>query len=93
MHSWPGNVRELENRIKRAVLMAEGAVITAADLELAAAPSRYGTLDLRKARSHAERDVIQMALAQSGGNLSRAAKLLGISRPTLYGLLEEFKLA
>ena len=93
MHSWPGNVRELENRVKRAVLMAEGAVITAADLELATTPSRYGTLDLRKARSHAERDVIQMALAQSGGNLSRAAKLLGISRPTLYGLLDEFKLA
>ncbi|HXP29835.1 MAG TPA: PEP-CTERM-box response regulator transcription factor [Stellaceae bacterium] len=87
-HAWRGNVRELENRVKRAVVMAEGASITAADLELAPADLPYGTLDLREARARAERDVIQMAMAQSGGNLTRAAKLLGISRPTLYGLLE-----
>jgi two-component system NtrC family response regulator len=88
VHEWRGNVRELENRVKRALVMAEGASVTAADLELAPADLPYGTLDLREARARAERDVIQMALAQSGGNLSRAAKLLGISRPTLYGLLE-----
>jgi two-component system NtrC family response regulator len=88
VHPWRGNVRELENRVKRAVVMAEGAAISASDLELAPAELPFGSLDLREARARAERGVIQMALAQSGGNLSRASKLLGISRPTLYGLLE-----
>ena len=88
VHPWRGNVRELENRVKRAVVMAEGVTISAADLELAPAELPFGSLDLREARARAERGVTQMALAQSGGNLSRAAKLLGISRPTLYGLLE-----
>jgi two-component system NtrC family response regulator len=87
-HPWRGNVRELENRVKRSVVMAEGINVTAADLELAPAEMPFGSLDLREARSRAERGVVQMALAQSGGNLSRAARLLGISRPTLYGLLE-----
>jgi two-component system NtrC family response regulator len=88
VHPWRGNVRELENRVKRGVVMAEGAAISASDLELAPAELPFGSLDLREARARAERGVIQMALAQSGGNLSRASKLLGISRPTLYGLLE-----
>ena len=92
VHPWRGNVRELENRVKRAVVMAEGLAITAADLELAPAELPYGSLDLREARSRAERGVVQMALAQSSGNLSRASKLLGISRPTLYGLLEGLNL-
>jgi len=87
-HPWRGNVRELENRVKRAVVMADGATISAADLELAAAELPNGSLDLREARARAERGVVQMALAQTNGNLSRASKLLGISRPTLYGLLE-----
>jgi two-component system NtrC family response regulator len=87
-HPWRGNVRELENRVKRAVVMADGVAISAADLELAPAALPYGSLDLREARARAERGVVQMALAQTNGNLSRAAKLLGISRPTLYGLLE-----
>jgi two-component system, NtrC family, response regulator len=87
-HGWRGNVRELETRVKRAAVMAEGLSISAGDLELAAADRPYGSLDLRQARSRAERGVVQMALAQSGGNLSRAARLLGISRPTLYGLLD-----
>ena len=87
-HPWRGNVRELENRVKRAVVMADGAAISAADLELAAAELPNGSLDLREARARAERGVVQMALAQTNGNLSRASKLLGISRPTLYGLLE-----
>jgi two-component system, NtrC family, response regulator len=87
-HPWRGNVRELENRVKRGVVMADGSTITAADLELAAAELPNGSLDLREARARAERGVVQMALAQTNGNLSRASKLLGISRPTLYGLLE-----
>jgi two-component system NtrC family response regulator len=85
---WRGNVRELENRIKRAVVMADGTHLTAADLELAPPASDSEELDLRIARSRAERTVIQRALAQSNGNLSIAAKLLGVSRPTLYSLLE-----
>ncbi len=87
-HPWRGNVRELENRVKRGVVMADGNAISASDLELAAAELPNGSLDLREARARAERGVVQMALAQTNGNLSRASKLLGISRPTLYGLLE-----
>ncbi len=86
-HAWPGNVRELENRMKRATVMAEGRMIDAADLELA--PARASTsLDLRAARLRAEREVLQLALVRSNGTLSVAARLLGISRPTLYGLME-----
>jgi two-component system NtrC family response regulator len=87
-HRWPGNVRELENRVKRAVVMAEGRQLGSEDLELTAAKDNVVDLDLRAARLRAEREVLQMALANSNGTLSVAAKLLGISRPTLYGLME-----
>jgi two-component system NtrC family response regulator len=92
-HDWPGNVRELENRLKRAVVMADGRMIDAADLELAAADDDLPDLDLRTARLRAEREVISAALARSNNTLSVAAKLLGVSRPTLYGLLETHGLA
>jgi two-component system NtrC family response regulator len=87
-HAWPGNVRELENRVKRAVVMAEGRQLGPEDLELSAGQDNVVGLDLRAARLRAERDVLQMALTRSNGTLSAAAKLLGISRPTLYGLME-----
>ena len=87
-HTWPGNVRELENRMKRAVVMTERRLIDAADLELAPATRSVMPLDLRAARLRAEREVLQLALARANGTLSVAAKLLGISRPTLYGLME-----
>jgi two-component system, NtrC family, response regulator len=87
-HPWPGNVRELENRVKRAVVMAEGRQLGAEDLELTQAKDIVVDLDLRAARLRAERDVLLQALAHSNGTLSVAAKLLGISRPTLYGLME-----
>jgi two-component system NtrC family response regulator len=87
-HAWPGNVRELENRMKRAVVMTERRMIDAADLELAPATHAVVPLDLRAARLRAEREVLQLALARANGTLSVAAKLLGISRPTLYGLME-----
>ena len=87
-HDWPGNVRELENRMKRAVVMAERRTIDASDLELAAPGPEVPDLDLRAARLRAERDVIREALARSNNTLSVAARLLGVSRPTLYGLLE-----
>jgi two-component system NtrC family response regulator len=90
---WPGNVRDLENRVKRAVVMSEGRLIVASDLELPTAEDGITTddglqLDLRKARMRAEREVVQKAMTQSNGTISTAAKLLGISRPTLYALLE-----
>jgi two-component system NtrC family response regulator len=84
-HDWPGNVRELENRVKRAVIMADGTLLSAADLDLA--PSRAAAaqeFDLRGARDRAEREAIRRALLREQGNVSRAARLLGVSRPTLY---------
>jgi two-component system, NtrC family, response regulator len=86
-HPWPGNVRELENRVKRAVVMSEQPIIEPADLELAPAVER-DDLDLRLARTRVERQMIQMALARSNGTIAVAAKLLGISRPTLYALMD-----
>jgi two-component system NtrC family response regulator len=87
-HPWPGNVRELENRMKRGVVMADGRLVDAVDLELAAADAEIQDLDLRAARLRAEREVLQQALARSNGTLAAAAKLLGVSRPTLYTLME-----
>ena len=92
-NGWRGNVRELENRVKRAVVMADGTHITSADLDLKAGAMDADEFDLRAARSRAERMVIQRALTQSNGNLSIAAKLLGVSRPTLYSLLESLGMA
>jgi two-component system NtrC family response regulator len=91
-HTWPGNVRELQNRMKRAVIMAEGAVLSAADLDLGVPDIAPGIVDLRKARQEAERAALQRALMQEHGNLSRAAKLLGVSRPTLYDLMRHHNL-
>jgi len=87
-HGWPGNIREMENRMKRAVLMSEQRLISASDLELAPGVEDMTAYDLRAARSRAERDVVQRALARSSGTLATAARLLGISRPTLYTLLD-----
>jgi two-component system NtrC family response regulator len=88
-YPWPGNVRELENRVKRAVVMADGPLLSAADLGLSARGEEPQSLGIRAARARAEREVLQMALAQAGSNLSKAAKLLGISRPTLYDLMQQ----
>jgi len=88
-HAWPGNVRELENRVRRAAVMAEGSRITAADLELArvtAAPGR----GLREMRAGLEKEAVRAALKRNRGNISQTAAELGISRPTLYGLLARF---
>ncbi len=91
-HPWRGNVRELENRVKRAAVMSEGPLVSAVDLDLAA-PDTVLSLDLREARRRAERDAIEMALAQAEGNISKAAKLLGVSRPTVYDLVQEHGVA
>jgi two-component system, NtrC family, response regulator len=91
-HSWPGNVRELENRIKRAVIMAEGPKVVPADLELESPYARYnrqGVHGLKETRAAVERDLIQHALARHRGNLTQVAAELGISRPTLYELMDK----
>jgi two-component system NtrC family response regulator len=87
-HDWPGNVRELENRMKRAVVMAEARMIDGADLELASGEEAMPDLDLRAARARAEREVLRAALGRSNNVLATAARMLGVSRPTLYGLME-----
>jgi two-component system NtrC family response regulator len=91
-YAWPGNVRELENVIKRAVIMSDGAGIRASDLELAVGDADAGNLNLRQAREGAERQAVLRSIAHADGNLSRAADLLGISRPTLYDLMHRFGL-
>ena len=93
-HGWPGNVRELENRIKRAVIMADGKLVCAADLDLAGSESGSEELmiNLRAAREIADRKAIRQALSRTDNNISGAAKLLGISRPTLYDLLKQYQL-
>ena len=90
---WPGNVRELENRVKRAVIMADGKLVHAGDLDLDAPGGEEDLpLNLKSAREITDRRVIRQALARSEGNISSTAKLLGISRPTLYDLLKQYDL-
>lgn len=90
--SWPGNIRELENRMKRAVIMADGKFITADDLEFDDEDNDVLLLNLKAAREAADRKAIKRAISQTEGNISSAAKLLGISRPTLYDLLKQYDL-
>ena len=92
-HTWPGNVRELENRIKRAVVMAEGKYVTPANLELKD-PSLFEeeASTLRASRDSREKDLVRLAWEKAEGNVSRAAAELGISRPTLYQLLTRYGL-
>ena len=88
-YAWPGNVREMENKIKAAVIMAEGKFVTAADLGLAVSASPP-SLNLRLVRQHAETQAIRQALTRASGNISRSAELLGVTRPTLYDLMAKY---
>jgi two-component system NtrC family response regulator len=89
-YSWPGNVRELENKIKGAVIMADGKFVTAADLGITPGDVEEESLNLRTVRQHAESKVIRVALTRSYGNISKAAEMLGVTRPTLYDLLNKY---
>jgi two-component system NtrC family response regulator len=89
---WPGNVRELENRMKRAVIMADGKLVTAEDLDLEARTDTALPVNLKSARELADRRAIRQALARTENNISNSAKLLGISRPTLYDLMKQYDL-
>ncbi|MES1925740.1 PEP-CTERM-box response regulator transcription factor [Salinisphaera sp. T31B1] len=93
-HPWPGNVRELEHRVNRAVIMADDKVVTASDLGLAEPASDTGELklNLREVRDNAERQAIEKSLSIAEGNVSKAARLLGISRPALYDLMKKHEI-
>jgi two-component system NtrC family response regulator len=92
-YSWPGNVRELENKIKAAVIMAEGKQVSADDLGISAGEVATESLNLREVRQRAESKAIRAALMKNFGNVSRTAEQLGVTRPTLYDLLSKYGLS
>ncbi len=91
-HPWPGNVRELENRLKGAVAVSDGPTITASDLGLDAAGRGLPVMTLREVRDEAEKRALLQALAAADGNVTRAAALLGVSRPTVYDLISRHEI-
>lgn len=92
-YAWPGNVRELENKIKGAVIMTDGKMISAMDLGLQIGDEEAESLNLREVRQRAESKAIRVALTKCYGNISKAAEMLGITRPTLYDLLNKYGLS
>jgi two-component system NtrC family response regulator len=93
LYRWPGNVRELQNRVRRAVIMADGKRVTARDLELTDTLSALPPQTLKEARESVEREMVQDALRRHRGKITSAAVELGISRPTLYELMEKLGIA
>src|SRR5262249_12516768 len=91
-YGWPGNVRELENTVERAAIMAEGKQIEPPDLGIEVAVDGLDPAPLREARSKAEREAVVDALVRTRGNISQAAKLLGVSRPTFHGMIDKHEL-
>jgi two-component system, NtrC family, response regulator len=93
LHDWPGNVRELQNRVQRAVIMADGKRVTAVDLELSDVLDNAPPQTLKEARETIERELVQEALRRHRGKITAAAADLGISRPTMYELMEKLQIA
>ena len=89
-YEWPGNIRELENRINRAVVMADGKQVTAEDLELESEGEIPMPFNLKEVRESAESQVIKQAINYTAGNVSKTAELLGVTRPTLYSLMSKY---
>jgi two-component system NtrC family response regulator len=92
-YSWPGNVRELENRVKTAMIMGEGPMLSAEDLHLKESVNGELLFNLKEVRTRAERQAIRQALSITEGNISRTSELLGVSRPTLYDLMDKYGIA
>jgi len=93
LHPWPGNVRELQNRVRRAVIMTNGKRVTARDLELTDTLSTLPPQTLKEARETVEREMVKEALRRHMGKITAAALELGVSRPTLYELMEKLGIA
>ena len=91
-YPWPGNVREMENKVKRAIIMLDGNQVTAEDLELEDLESTSMPFNLREVRDTAERKAVLRAMNHVGGNIAKAAELLGVSRPTLYDVIKKLKI-
>jgi two-component system, NtrC family, response regulator len=91
-HDWPGNVRELENKVKTALIMSEGPLVTAADVGLAPAQAAMPLLTIKEVRARAESHAVRQALQICDGQITRAAEMLGVTRPTLYELMDRYKL-
>jgi two-component system, NtrC family, response regulator len=91
-YSWPGNIREVENKIKRAVVLADNNIIHAADLDITTSKPKTSVINLKEARKAAEVEAIHSALEVSQYNISAAAKLLGVTRPTLYDMMKKYNL-
>lgn len=89
-YDWPGNIREMENRIKRAVILSNSTAISAKELELEDIAENPMPFNLKEVREIAETAAIKRALNHTGNNISETAKLLGVARPTLYGLFEKY---
>lgn len=92
-YAWPGNIRELENKINRSVVMADGKQVSAEDLELEDVDVKVMPFNLKEVRETAESEVIRRAISYSSGNISKTADLLGITRPTLYSLMNKYGIA
>jgi two-component system NtrC family response regulator len=92
-YAWPGNIRELENKINRAVVMADAKQVTAEDLELEDVDAEDMPFNLKEVREAAESKVIRRAINYSNGNISKTADLLGVTRPTLYSLMSKYGFA
>lgn len=91
-YSWPGNIRQLENKIKRAVIMADESLLTLHDLEMEAIDSANLPLNLKEVREAAESVAIKRALAYCDNNITKTAQLLGVTRPTLYTLFDKYNI-
>jgi two-component system NtrC family response regulator len=91
-YAWPGNIRELENTVERAVIMARGKQIEVADLGIELSSEAPDLAPLRETRNRAERETVVDALVRTRGNISQAAKLLGVSRPTFHGMIDKHAL-